>query len=248
MKKLYDTIIALIIWPLALMAFGISATIYLLFALIIPPKKLHWLVRPICRLILFGSGQILIRHGNIPNPKNGPYLYLFNHQSYLDPFVMGATVKEYVSAVGGDFQFDWPIWGTIVKRYGAIPIIRENLTKAIHSLSLVEKEIKKGVSFIISPEGTRTLTGKMKQFKKGPFHVSLNTGVTIIPVGIQGAFNSYKRFDWRIYPGIVRAYYGEPVYHEQYNDMSIEELRDYIYDKIAVLCDNDSIKELPRDE
>jgi len=241
LKKIFDTIIAIIIWPITLVIFGITATIFLLFISVISPNKLPWLTRLVCRSMLLGAGQILIKKGNAPSPKNGPHLYLFNHQSYLDPFILGATVKEYITAVGGDFQFDWPLWGTVIKRYGAIPIIRENLSEAIHSLSLAENEIKKGTSFIISPEGTRTSTGKMKEFKKGPFHVSLNTGVTIIPVGIKGAFDSYNRLDWKIKPGVIRVKYGEPIPHDQYKGMSLEKLRDYVYGKISKLCDDELV-------
>ena len=129
--------------------------------------------------MLLGAGQIIKVEGELPTSKDGPYFYLFNHQSLLDQFVIGAIVKEYLSAVGGDFQFKWPIWGRLIRRIGAIPIVREDLAKAIYSLSLAEVEIKNGTSFMISPEGTRTLTGKMGEFKKGPFHLSLNTGVTI---------------------------------------------------------------------
>jgi 1-acyl-sn-glycerol-3-phosphate acyltransferase len=88
----------------------------------------------------------------------------------------------------------------------------------------------------------------MREFKKGPFHVSLNTGVAIIPVGIKGAYNSYNRLDWKILPGIINVNYGEPILYDQYKEMSIDELRDYVYEKIAILCDNKSAKEVATDE
>ena len=45
-----------------------------------------------------------------------------------------------------------------------------------------------GTSFIIAPEGTRTTTGEMGVFKKGPFHLAKNTGITIVPVALLGAY------------------------------------------------------------
>ena len=240
-KNFSSTIIALIIWPIALTAFIISAGIYLFAALFISPKKLYFLARIISRFMLLCAGQIIKIEGEIPNSKNGPHLYLFNHQSLLDQFLIAGTIKEYVSAVGADYQFSWLIWGRIIKRLGAIPIIRTDLTKAIHSLSLAEDEIRKGISFLLSPEGTRTITGKMGEFKKGPFHLSLNTGITIIPMGLIGAYDSKKRNDWRIYPGMVTVRIGKPVMKEYYQKMSVEELRDDIRNKISVLCEDDSI-------
>lgn len=244
LTNLINSLVALVIWPIALVVFGLSLSFYLFIIIFISPKRLHWLARFLCGLMVLGAGQLLIRKGNLPNPKEGPYLYLFNHQSYLDPFMLGATVKEYISAVGGDFQFEWPLWGVVIKKYGAIPIIREKLSEAIHSLSLTEDAIREGTSFIISPEGTRTNTGKMLPFKKGPFHVAKNTGVTIVPVGIKGAFRAYRRHDWRIYPGIIRIQYGEPIKQNEYENMTLEELQDFIYKKISILCDNEKAKEI----
>ena len=238
-KKIFDTIIALLIWPIAAITFAVSAWIYLFVAIFIPPKQLHPLAKFLCRLMLLGGGQIIKQTGNPPNPKDGPYLYLFNHQSLFDQFVVAGTLDEYISAVAGQFQFDWFIWGRLVKRYGAIPIIRKNLEKAIHSLNLAEDEIRKGTSFLVSPEGTRTLTGKMGEFKKGPFHLSLNTGVTIVPIGLIGVYNAKKREDWKIYPGIVKIIYGKPIKSDYYKNMTVEELRDDIHSRIALLCNDD---------
>lgn len=243
LKNLSSSIIALIIWPIALTTFIISVGIYLFAALFISPKRLHLLAKFLSRFVLLGAGQIIKIEGKIPDRKNVPHLYLFNHQSLLDQFLIVGIIKEFVSAVGADYQFSWPIWGRLIKRLGAIPIVRTDLTKAIHSLTLAEDEIRKGTSFLIAPEGTRTLTGRMGEFKKGLFHLSLNTGVTIIPIGLIGAFRAKNKDDWRIYPGCITVKFGQPVYRTYYKNMSVEELRDDIRNKIAVLCENDPIVE-----
>ena len=241
LKKISSSIIAIVIWPIALFIFVISVGIYLFAALFISPKRLYPLARILSRFILLGAGQIIKREGKILDPKNGPYLYLFNHQSLLDQFLIVGVIREYVSAVGANYQFSWPIWGRLIKRLGVIPIMRKDLTKAIHSLSLAEDEIRKGTSFLLAPEGTRTLTGKMGEFKKGTFHLSLNTGVTIIPMGLIGAYNSKQKNDWRIYPGRITVRIGQPVKKDYYQKMSVEELRADIRNKISILCEDDYI-------
>ena len=241
LKNISSSIIAIIIWPFALIAFVVSTGTYLFAALFISPKKLYSLARIRSRFMLLSAGQIIKVEGEIPDPKNGPHLYLFNHQSLIDQFLIAGTVKEYITAVGADYQFSWPIWGRVIKRLGAIPIVREDLAKAIHSLSLAEDEIRKGTSFLIAPEGTRTLTGKMGEFKKGIFHLSLNTGITIIPIGLIGAYNSKQKNDWRIYPGRITVRIGKPVKKDYYQKMSIDELRDDIRNKISILCEDDLI-------
>ncbi len=241
LKNICSSIIAIVIWPIALTAFIISVGIYLFAALFISPKRLHPLTRFLSRFVLLGAGQIIKIEGKITEPKNGPYLYLFNHQSLLDQFLIVGTIKEYVSAVGANYQFSWPIWGRLIKRLGAIPIVRGDLKKAINSLTLAENEILKGTSFLMAPEGTRTRTGKIGVFKKGCFHLALNTGITIIPIGLIGAYRAKKKNDWRIYPGCITVKFCQPIYRTYYKNMSVEELRDEIRNKIAILCENDSI-------
>jgi 1-acyl-sn-glycerol-3-phosphate acyltransferase len=241
LENVSSSIIAIVIWPIALITFLISVGMYLFVALFIPPKRLHPLARFLSRFVLLGAGQIIKIEGKLPSPENGPYLYLFNHQSLLDQFLFVGTIKEYASAVGANYQFSWLIWGRLIKRFGVIPIVRDDLTKAIHSLTLAENEIRKGTSFLFAPEGTRTRTGKIGVFKKGCFHLALNTGITIIPIGLIGAFRAKKKDDWHIYPGRIAVKIGQPVYQTYYKNMSIEDLRDEIKNRIAILCEDDLI-------
>ena len=113
-------------------------------------------MRPICWIYCFLAGQILTKENQPPPPENGPYLYLFNHVSMFDQFMVGAFVPHYITAIGAEEIFKYPVWGQLIKKYGAIPIKRKMLKSALKSLNLVEDAIKKGISFIIAPEGTRT--------------------------------------------------------------------------------------------
>jgi len=230
---MFKTIIAILILPFAILGFGIIALLFLVSTFLVPSHKIFWVVRVLTRSFLLFSGQILKIEGTVPDEKEGPFLYLFNHGSMFDVFMMGAGVKHYVTSVGAAKQFSWPIWGTMVKRYGVIPIPRKNLKKAIHSLSLMEKAILNGTSCIISPEGTRTLTGQMLPFKKGPFHVAMNTGVTLIPVGLIGAYEAKKKPDWRIKPGIIKIRFGSPITKDEYKNDTIDILSEKV--RVAIV-------------
>lgn len=187
------------------------------------------------RLILLGCGQWLKVEGKPPDKRGQPYLYLFNHESLMDPFMLGGAIKHYITAVGANFQFSYPVWGWLAKRHGAIPIKRKQIDQAIHSLDSAEDAIRKGISFIISPEGTRTLTGELGEFKKGPFHVALNTGVTLVPVALFGAYNAKKKMDWRLSPGILTIKFGDPITQKEYEGMDLNLLRETVRNRIKTL-------------
>ena len=232
---MFKTLASLLFWPLASIIFIILVLFYFLIAVLITPVKLYALAATFCRIILFFGGQWLKIEGETPSKYGQPYLYLFNHGSLFDAFMIVAAIPHYVTAVGANKQFSWLIWGWIVKQYGVIPIKRKKLKEAIHSLDLAEDAIRRGISFLVSPEGTRTLTGEMNNFKKGPFHLAKNTGITIIPIGLSGAFKAKSKPDWRIKPGVLILTFGNPIVASDYEDQTVEELRDQVQKEISQL-------------
>ena len=62
-----------------------------------------------------------------------------------------------------------------------------------------------------------------------------NTGVTIVPIGIQGAFEAKNKNDWRIKPGILTLHFGKAIHSDESKQMTIEELRDLTREKIIDL-------------
>ena len=204
----------------------------------IPSYKLHYLARAIAWTVIITGGQWLKIKGNVPLKENGPYLYLFNHQSVFDAFMIVASARHYFTGVGAVEQFSYPVWGFLAKKYGLITIERKTIHSAIGSLTEVENALKNGVSAMIAPEGTRTLTGELGAFKKGAFHVAKNTGITIIPVGLVGAFEAKNKNDWRVRPGVLSTIFGDPITKKEYEDLSIEDLRDLVRSKILELTNS----------
>ena len=184
------------------------------------------------------GGQWLRIKGNAPLKENGPYLYLFNHQSIFDAFMIVASARHYFTGVGAIEQFSYPVWGFLAKKYGLIPIERKKIGSAIGSLAEVEKALNNGVSAMIAPEGTRTLTGNLGPFKKGAFHVAKNTGITIIPVALIGAFEAKNKNDWQVKPGALLTIFGDPITQKEYDDLSVADLRDLVRSRISELINN----------
>ena len=229
------TVFSIIVWPIWFLYFSITIILLFIFIYIIPTKNLYILIKPLCWSWCLFGGQWLTKRNDVPLAKNQPYLYMFNHSSMFDQFMIGAYVSHYITAVAAIEVFKYPIFGYIIKQYGIIPIIRKNIKMAINSLSMAEDSLKKGISFLISPEGTRSITGSLGGFKKGPFHLAKNTNTTIIPIGLLGAFRAKNKNDWRLTPGKLLIKFGEPITHNEFKDMSIEELRNLVKKKISLL-------------
>ena len=96
--------------------------------------------------------------------------------------------------------------------------------------------VQDGDSMVFSPEGQRTLTGEMNEFKKGGFHFAKNTNIaTIVPVGLIGAYRANVRNSWIVNPGKLTTVFGKPITPSDYKDLSVEELRDLTKKRISEL-------------
>ncbi len=80
-----------------------------------------------------------------------------------------------------------PVIGPLFRYLGATFIDRANTAKAKSALAPVVDTLRNGLSIVISPEGTRSVTPTVGPFKKGAFHIALEAGVPIIPVVIRNA-------------------------------------------------------------
>ena len=125
------SIVAIMLWLSALAVFTVLGSIYFVSALFIAPKRLHGLARWGCRWMLWSAGIRLETKGSFPSSDSGPYVYVFNHSSLLDTFVVIALIPEWTAAIGKAEQFKVPLWGWILKRWGAVPIHRSDLNRAI---------------------------------------------------------------------------------------------------------------------
>ena len=234
---MYKTIISLLIWPLWYLLFVPSMMLLFIPIIFLPRKKLYLIVRPVCWIWCLLAGQWLKKENNPPPLEGQPYLYLFNHVSMFDQFMIGAYVGHYITAIAAKEIFRYPIFGQLIKLYGGVPIMRTHLKSALKSLSLVEEAINNGTSFIIAPEGTRTLNGELSTFKKGPFHLAKNTGVTIVPIALMGGLEAKRKDNWRLKPGVLTTRFGEPIKVEEYGDLEVEEISELVRSRIETLIE-----------
>ncbi len=177
-----------------------------------------------------GIKLVVTGRENIESDK--PYLIMGNHQSLFDLFVVPAAIPLCFVAVEAAYHFKLPVWGYLIRKWGCIPIQRDNLKKAFTSLETARKTLISGMSIAILPEGHRTLTGEMSSFKKGPFHLAKGAKADILPFAITGLFDYQKKASFLLKPGEVSVNIGRPILYDEFEDLSIEELRQHTFDII----------------
>jgi 1-acyl-sn-glycerol-3-phosphate acyltransferase len=163
------------------------------------------------------------------------YLIMGNHQSLFDLFVIPAAIPLTYVAVEAAYHFSIPLWGSLVSRWGCIPIHRDNLEKAKESLEIAKQRLREGTSIIILPEGHRTLNGEMGEFKKGPFYLARQAGADILPFAISGLFDYNCKGAFQLNPKLVRVSIAPAIPYSVCAAMTPEQLRDHVRNVIAAL-------------
>ena len=232
-------IITLLIMALFVPFFILTMITGIVLSYIMHPKYFYFTIHFGCKILLLCGWQYHTIHGKVPDKNKGPYIFMFNHESMFDAFMLGASIPYYINAIGWEGIFKWPLWGFFAKRYGAYQITHDDTNKARETLKAAEKILLiDKTSMLYSPEGNRTITGEMGEFKKGGFHFAKSTKATIVPVGIIGAFESNVRTSWIINPGRLKTIFGEPITVDQYSNLSIEDFRDLVKNRVVKLVED----------
>ncbi len=220
------------LWFTGSLFFLISSLILVVCLFLFPKKQTFKITRFLFTVLIRIMGIKLIVTGRENIESDKPYLIMGNHQSLFDIFVVPAAIPLCFVAVEAAYHFKLPVWGYLIRKWGCIPIQRDNLKKAFTSLETARKTLISGMSIAILPEGHRTLTGEMSRFKKGPFHLAKGAKADILPFGITGLYDYHKKGTLILKPGEVRINIGRPILYDEFEDLSIEELRQHTFDII----------------
>jgi len=174
-------------------------------------NSVHRVGRMWSRSILAASGiQVAVSGMERIDPAR-PYIFMSNHQSNFDIPVLLAHLPVQFRWLAKAELFHIPVFGRAMRGAGYISIDRADREAAFKSLGEASEAIRKGVAIMIFPEGTRSLDGTLKPFKKGGFVLAVDAGVPIVPVAIRGTHAIMAKRTWIIRPRDVAVEVGEPI-------------------------------------
>ena len=192
-------------------------------------------IRAVARgLLMLFRVRIRVRRFDAPE-QSRTCLYIANHVSILDPLILFLVLPHNTRGVELEDHFAWPIWGSIIRMMGNIPISHRSVASAVGSLRRAEKVLAGETPVVILPEGHRTRTGEMGHFMRGPFRLARQATVPIVPVALCGLYEIKNVHSPRIHPGTVTVAIGRPVEPEAYASMSERDLATMIRNEVAGL-------------
>lgn len=136
---------------------------------------------------------------------------MFSHASNLDPVIIASGPLAW-KWIGKKSLFKIPVVGWLLTGLQHIAIERENREKAIKSLQKAAEIVHKYKRCIaVSPEGTRSKSGRLQDFKKGAFHTAMQVSVPIIPLLLDGAYDLWPSGALFVQPGMVHVHVLKPI-------------------------------------
>jgi 1-acyl-sn-glycerol-3-phosphate acyltransferase len=164
--------------------------------------------------------------------KNQSYVIVANHQSLYDIFALYGWLPV---------DFRWvmkielrhvPVLGYYCYKAGHIYIDRSDHQKAVDSINAAKRKIKDGTCIVFFPEGTRSMTGDLIEFKKGAFKFALDINLPILPVTIVGTRNILPAGTIALFPGRARLILHKPIEVGGYTEDNIKDLMSLVRQSI----------------
>jgi 1-acyl-sn-glycerol-3-phosphate acyltransferase len=171
----------------------------------------------------FSVPYFRIRYSGLKNiPREGGILAVSNHQSHLDPPLIGAGCPRRMNYLARETLFHPPFFGRFIYSVGAIPLDREGVGLSGIKESL--KRLKRGEMLLVFPEGTRTPDGEIHPFKPGFTTLAVRSKSAILPIAIEGAYRAWPKKAKFPRPHGVHVHFGPPILLDEYKDIEEREL------------------------
>ncbi|MBM4000664.1 MAG: 1-acyl-sn-glycerol-3-phosphate acyltransferase [Planctomycetes bacterium] len=178
-------------------------------------------LRPFARLL----SAILFRidvFGRHHIPKDGGVLVCANHQSLIDPVLVGLCCNRRLNYLARRTLFDHRALGALIHFLDTIPLDRDGL--GVEGLKETIRRLKAREMVLIFPEGTRSRDGELRTLKPGLCAVAKRAGAALLPVGIDGAHRAWPIGARFPRPARIAIDFGAPIRAEDAVEPSAENL------------------------
>jgi 1-acyl-sn-glycerol-3-phosphate acyltransferase len=170
-------------------------------------KPLYWFFHTLFGMIARVAFQYRA-YGQENIIEEGPAIMAVNHQSYLDPPLVGITCKNELYYLARKTLFEKKLLGPIISRVNALPV---DLSRGdLAAFRSVMKLLQEGHRTVIFPEGTRSLTGQIQKARPGIGMIIARTLAPVVPMRIFGSFEAWPK-GGKIRPHPITVVVGKPI-------------------------------------
>jgi 1-acyl-sn-glycerol-3-phosphate acyltransferase len=125
-------------------------------------------------------------------PASGPALLIANHQSYLDPMLVGLVARRHLRFLARKSLYRNRAFAWLLRSLQTEPIDQEGFAR--EGLKTILAQLQAGRAVLVFPEGQRTPDGALQTLRPGIHLLLKRVAMPIIPVGIAGAYDAWARW------------------------------------------------------
>lgn len=167
-------------------------------------------IRTWARSINRAAGVKVVVHGAEYLENHDGAVFVANHVSWFDVFGLAAVVP-WCSFVAKTELKKILLFGFAAEAAGIVFVDRENRKQAFASYEVAAKEVRRGRSLIVCPEGTRGADYHLRPFKKGPFVLAIASQTPVIPTVVYGTIDIMPKGSFWIRPGTIHLHFLAPI-------------------------------------
>ncbi|MDG9922701.1 MULTISPECIES: lysophospholipid acyltransferase family protein [unclassified Pseudomonas] len=158
-------------------------------------------------------------HGAMPDFNDGRrYILLSSHASHYDIPASFVALPGSIRMLAKKELFGIPIFGSAIRAAEFPSVDRHNRQQAVKDLEKARSMMESGIVLWAAPEGTRSRDGQLLPFKKGCFHLALDTNAVIVPIAFRGISEVLPARTWRFNLGLpVQLHIGAPIDASRYD-------------------------------
>jgi len=163
--------------------------------------------------------------GEVPTDGRLPYVVVANHESFVDILLISHLPFEMKWMSKSEF-FKIPFVGWAMWLAGDIRLERGDKKSGARALQACRDRLGKHVSVMIFPEGTRSFTGELAEFKDGAFKIAIQAGAPILPLAVLGSRTALIKHDWRFGYSHAEVRVLDPIPTDGLTKADVGDLRD----------------------
>jgi len=195
-------------------------------------QRVLWVaLRALARVLFVALFRVRV-FGQDNVPPEGGVLILSNHQSYLDPVLLGLGLERPVSYMARRSLFRNRAFAWLISALNAFPVTRGG--RDVRAMREAVGRLREGWCLVVFPEGTRTSDGRIGRLHAGVLSIAERAGVPVVPAVVEGAFGAWPR-NGPPRPHPIDVAYGRPILAGERGGRSREELAGRIREEMLRL-------------
>jgi len=185
-------------------------------------RRLIWLTAQLSvRFLCILAFRVRV-FGQLNIPREGGVLVVANHQSYLDPILLGlGDGRRTMNYMARRSLFRNPLFGKAIGLLNTFPVTRGG--RDLAAMREAVNRVRAGACLAVFPEGTRSHDGEIGELHPGVLAIAERAEATVLPVVIEGAFEAWPRGGLPRYRPIMLMY-GQPIPAETCRSMGRDKL------------------------